>query len=433
MASTPAEREARRVKREARREYNYRVYGTNLPSQEQKQAAVSAQRDAARFKAASDAGYSPPTPAASGGLLTARKDLFARMQGAGASEAAKMREEARNLGVTSAGFNQALGRVGPAPTAPPAPPALGAPPAPPAPPALGAPPAPPALGAPPTAGVSSATQSSTVDLMKSSRRPELVGAYTTADRASLLAKDSTADVGGTEMDRSRALVINEIRQMSEGGTSMTRGRALDEINKRRVAEGRAPMKIDWKDVAALDKQEADSLRETARNKAGTDAAAPTTPKPKSADAITAERLREEAKMKESKKEEPTLADLLALSDAATKRYEDSKKPKGSPTTNGATTNTDRTLKGDLIAGGVFLGRKVQDARDATDAGAAALARGTEDVARAADRKFTDASNYLFRDPGQRKFLTAEELRSARLKVEADERRNARRKVESTTR
>ena len=412
MASTPAEREARRVKREARREYNYRVYGTNLPSQEQKQAAVSAQRDAARFKAASDAGYSPPTPAASGGLLTARKDLFARMQGAGASEAAKMREEARNLGVTSAGFNQALGRVGPAPTAPPAPPAL---------------------GAPPTAGVSSATQSSTVDLMKSSRRPELVGAYTTADRASLLAKDSTADVGGTEMDRSRALVINEIRQMSEGGTSMTRGRALDEINKRRVAEGRAPMKIDWKDVAALDKQEADSLRETARNKAGTDAAAPTTPKPKSADAITAERLREEAKMKESKKEEPTLADLLALSDAATKRYEDSKKPKGSPTTNGATTNTDRTLKGDLIAGGVFLGRKVQDARDATDAGAAALARGTEAVARAADRKFTDARNYLFRDPGQRKFLTAEELRSARLKVEADERRNARRKVESTTR
>jgi hypothetical protein len=160
--------------------------------------------------------------------------------------------------------------------------------------------------------------------MKSSRRPELVGAFTTADRASLLAKDSTADVGGSEMDRSRALVINEIRQMSEGGTSMTRGRALDEVNKRRVAEGKLPMTIDWKDVAALDKQEADSLRETARNKVGADAAVATAPKPKSADAITAERLRGEAAKVTPLPPEPSLEDRLAVSDAAVKKYEASK-------------------------------------------------------------------------------------------------------------
>jgi hypothetical protein len=92
------------------------------------------------------------------------------------------------------------------------------------------------------------------------------------------------------------------------------------------------VKVNWGDVASIDKQQDAAIRERVSNKLqqelqlGRDAlrGTPTAPKPKSADAITAERLRGEAAKVAPLPPEPTLEDRLAESDAAVKKYEASK-------------------------------------------------------------------------------------------------------------
>ena len=121
-----------------------------------------------------------------------------------------------------------------------------------------------------------------------------------------------------------AQVTADVISRSAQPGSGTRSAILDEINKGRIAEGKVPVKVNWGDVASIDKQQAAALRETARNKASADAAVTTAPKPKSADAITAERLRGEAAKVAPLPPEPTLEDRLAESDAAVKKYEASK-------------------------------------------------------------------------------------------------------------
>lgn len=360
-------RAQRRADREERREENMRLYGTNIPNQEQKAAVTSALRDAGRFQAASAAGYSPPTPAASGQLLQQRIDLFGRMQSAGASEAAKMREEARGLGVTSAGFDQALGRVGPAPTAPPV---------------SGAPPATGSLGG----GLD----------MKSARRPELVGNFTTAQRAVMLDKDREADIGGTEMDRTRAQAIVDIRRMSEGEPSVTREGALEEINKARYAEGKVPLKIDFKDVAAVDKAEAEGLRERDRvSEAGIrELKAPTPSVPFVHSAEMQQRL-DDAKY--------NLVRMQVARDAL--NYE-------APTekTIPKSEVSDRTFTGDVsylrkMAAGAAL--------NAVDTVGRVGAQAVDATAQFTDEASTDAINYLLRQPGEAKTLTKKELEELR--------------------
>jgi hypothetical protein len=219
-------------------------------------------------------------------------------------------------------------------------------------------------------------------------------------------------LGGTEMDRARAGVIRDMIKISEG-SDRTRSDILDEINKSRVAEGKAPVKVDWKDVAAVDKEQAVIRRNEERDFEGKlrDLASPEPTKPVSGDALTAEKLREAARVRESKspkQKEPTLSDLLAVSDAAVEEYNKSGAAQTGNPAKVPAGSADRTLIGDLIAGERALGRVALK-------GVEALTSAGSSVARMADRASTDAMNYL-RTPGQAKVLTAEELRNARRKL-----------------
>jgi hypothetical protein len=220
-------------------------------------------------------------------------------------------------------------------------------------------------------------------------------------------------LGGTEMDRARAGVIRDMIKFSEG-TNRTRSNILDEINKSRVSEGKAPVKVDWKDVAAVDKEQAVIRRNEERDFEGKlkDLASPDPTKPVSADALTAEKLREAARVRESKspkKKEPTLSDLLAVSDAAVEKYNASKgigTPGGQAPAGGS---GDRTLTGDLRNLGAGALKAVTAAEEAAF-------KGYEAAAGAADRGTTDLINYAVRKPGEAKTPTLKELREAREKA-----------------
>jgi hypothetical protein len=108
-------------------------------------------------------------------------------------------------------------------------------------------------------------------------------------------------LGGTQMDRARAQVIADMISRSAQPGSGTRSAILDEINKGRVAEGKAPVKVDFKDVAAVDKKQSEKEYEAARNKAIIDRS--TGAAPESPDAITARKLRGEAIFQRLDKEE----------------------------------------------------------------------------------------------------------------------------------
>lgn len=98
-------------RRDARREFNLRTYGTNIPNVEEKRAIEAAQPSAAKKLAALEAGYTPPTAAATGDLLKRRLELFKSMEGMGREKAAELAGEAEGLQISKSGFRQALNRI----------------------------------------------------------------------------------------------------------------------------------------------------------------------------------------------------------------------------------------------------------------------------------------------------------------------------------
>jgi len=107
-------------RREARREYNLATFGTNNPNVKDRQKLAEDLALKNKQEAALAAGFSRPTPAATGDVLDRRKELFAAMQGMGYEGAAGMKDTADSLGVTSSGFKQALNRIPFSPATPPA-------------------------------------------------------------------------------------------------------------------------------------------------------------------------------------------------------------------------------------------------------------------------------------------------------------------------
>ena len=349
------------------------LYGTGVPTREQKQAVDDANEAALKQAAASGAGFSPPTESArdNPGLLKQRVALFNRMTAAGVDGASKMREEARGLDISTSGFNTAMGKIPDAPVATPTTPPVTTPTTPPvtgstmrkaatdveyeaarraeykAAPDYQAPGTSPLRPVTTADRVGSILEEQGVNALKSkynfdpsvappaalsgspTPKPEnenytrfreelnkgrrargevaLPGTSGPAKERATIAEEKAAldadplGLGGSQMDRARAQVIADMVSRSAQPGSGTRSDILDEINKGRVAEGKAPVKIDWKDVAAVDKKQSEKEYEAARNKAIIDRS--TGAAPESPDAITARKLRGEAIFQRLEKEE----------------------------------------------------------------------------------------------------------------------------------
>ena len=106
--------------REFKRAQRIAMYGSNIPKSGQRAAFARAQDTAAKRAAAIEAGYTPPTAAATGDLLKRRLELFKGMQAAGPEKAADLYSEAEGLGISKSGFRQALNRITKEATIPPA-------------------------------------------------------------------------------------------------------------------------------------------------------------------------------------------------------------------------------------------------------------------------------------------------------------------------
>jgi len=107
------------TEREFKRAQRIAMYGSNIPKSGQREAYAQAEATAAKRGAAIDAGFTPPTAAATGDLLKRRLELFKSMQDVGREEAAGLAEEAAGLQISRSGFRQALNRIPVAGTTPP--------------------------------------------------------------------------------------------------------------------------------------------------------------------------------------------------------------------------------------------------------------------------------------------------------------------------
>lgn len=106
-----AEQPPQLSRRDARREFNLRTYGTNIPNVKQKEAYAQSVASAEKKGAALQAGFTPPTAAATGDLLKRRLELFKGMQDVGREKAAEFAEEAEGLQISKSGFRQALNKI----------------------------------------------------------------------------------------------------------------------------------------------------------------------------------------------------------------------------------------------------------------------------------------------------------------------------------
>lgn len=106
------------TEREFKRAQRIAMYGSNIPKSGQRAAYAQAEATAAKRGAAIDAGFTPPTAAATGDLLKRRLELFKSMQDMGREEAAGLAEEAAGLQISRSGFRQALNQIPVAGTTP---------------------------------------------------------------------------------------------------------------------------------------------------------------------------------------------------------------------------------------------------------------------------------------------------------------------------
>jgi hypothetical protein len=221
---------------------NLLLFGNRITKDGQLKAYAQAEATAAKRKAAIDAGYTPPTAAATGDLLKRRLELFKGMQAAGPEKAADLYSEAEGLGISRSGFRQALNRITKEAT-----PVVAAttttPPAattttPPAGTATTTPPAGTATTTPPVAAV-------TPDIP-----PVIVTPKNDADRANAeaygmpttpLAAVTPAITDPNSREAQVATMLKTIA--SESGKGESNADILRRLNEQRVLQGKAPLRI----------------------------------------------------------------------------------------------------------------------------------------------------------------------------------------------
>ena len=247
------------MQRKQRREENVFRYGTNIPSREQKDAYADEQKRASKQEAAHAAGFRAKKEDAEPAPVTgtpAPVAPVAPVTGTPASASAS----AAPATPAWKGSPYATPFGGPTPPAP----------------ALAVPPS---IAQPKEGPVSMADR-----VLRLYDAPPDTSAHTgipvTADQA--LARDSkekerafrqrengiAAKVEKQPIQSNEdqhAEVIRQVREMSKGENSPTREAALDLINKGRVQSGKAPLKLDWKDVAAVDRGVADREQKAKRD------------------------------------------------------------------------------------------------------------------------------------------------------------------------
>lgn len=203
-------------RRDARREFNLRTYGTNIPNVEEKRAIEAAQPSAAKKLAALEAGYTPPTAAATGDLLKRRLELFKSMEGMGREKAAELAEEAEGLQISKSGFRQALNRIPLTPAA--------------------------TATTPKTTATTPAT-TATTPAVTSTLTPPKTPSEQQADNVfgTQFAIPPTPAVDPKSREGQVAAMLRTIE--SESGKGESNADILRRLNEQRVAQGQAPLRI----------------------------------------------------------------------------------------------------------------------------------------------------------------------------------------------
>jgi hypothetical protein len=235
------------TEREFKRAQRIAMYGSNIPKSGQRAAYAQAEATAAKRGAAIEAGFTPPTAAATGDLLKRRLELFKSMQDVGREEAAGLAEEAAGLQISRSGFRQALNRIPIAGTTPAGTTPAGTTPAGTTPagttPAGTTPAGTTPAGTTP-AGTTPAGTTPAVDIP-----PVIVTPKNEYDRdvaAAFGLTTSTQPAGTTIPDpKSRegqkALMLQTIK--AESGKGESNADILRRLNAQRVAQGQAPLRI----------------------------------------------------------------------------------------------------------------------------------------------------------------------------------------------
>ena len=210
-------------RRDARREFNERVYGTNIPNVKQKEAYAQSVASAEKKGAALQAGFTPPTAAATGDLLKRRLELFKSMQDVGREKAAELAEEAEGLQISKSGFRQALNRIPltPATTAT----------------------TPAATATTPAATATTPATTATTPAVTSTLTPPKTSSEQQADNVfgTQFAIPPTLAVDPKSREGQVAAMLRTIE--SESGKGESNADILRRLNEQRVAQGQAPLRI----------------------------------------------------------------------------------------------------------------------------------------------------------------------------------------------
>ena len=197
-------------RRDARREFNERVYGTNIPNVKQKEAYAQSVASAEKKGAALQAGFTPPTAAATGDLLKRRLELFKSMEGMGREKASELAEEAEGLQISKSGFRQALNRI----------------------------PLTPAATAT-TPATTPATTATTLTPPKTSSEQQADNVFGTP-----FAKPAIPPTPAVDPKSREGQVATMLRTIeSESGKGESNADILRRLNEQRVAQGQAPLRI----------------------------------------------------------------------------------------------------------------------------------------------------------------------------------------------
>ena len=207
-------------RRDARREFNERVYGTNIPNVKQKEAYAQSVASAEKKGAALQAGFTPPTAEATGDLLKRRLELFKSMEGMGREKAAELAEEAEGLQISKSGFRQALNRIPLTPATTATTPAATA-----------------------TTPATTPATTATTPAVTSTLTPPKTPSEQQADNVfgTQFAIPPTPAVDPKSREGQVAAMLRTIE--SESGKGESNADILRRLNEQRVAQGQAPLRI----------------------------------------------------------------------------------------------------------------------------------------------------------------------------------------------
>lgn len=225
------------TQREFERNQRKTLFGTNIPNVNQKRALQEASTLAVKRDAAINAGFVPPTQAATGDVLARRQELAKQMLSGNREQALELRDTAESLGINSRGFGQVLNQI-----------SLNAKPSAPAATPAGTPPA------------GTAPNSPLLPAAPAPANPLAPKPFSVVDRVLNRYDESFKPESGIQSREDQvADTIKRVRDMTassdEKPNSMLRTTALDQINKERVESGKAPLKFgksEWDSVGKVD-------------------------------------------------------------------------------------------------------------------------------------------------------------------------------------